>query len=187
MADELIDILSKEGFPTGEIKLKSEAHKKGLWHASAQIWIYTPNGEILIQKRTPNKDTYPNLWDISVAGHLSVGDSPINAAIREIEEEIGLVVSVEALRYLKTTKNSKLPNKTIIDNEFNHLYICCYSIELNKLKLQEDEVSDVKLLSIPAFKNELQANYSNFVPHGMEYYYFIIECITSALDAKQQP
>ena len=184
MADELIDILNSSGSFTGAVKLKSEAHKKGLWHASAQIWIYTPNGEILIQKRAPNKDTYPNLWDISVAGHLSAGDTSISAALREIEEEIGLVISAEALQLLKTIKNSKKPSKAITDNEFNYLFICCSPISTKQLKLQVEEVSEVKLLPIIDFENQLKNNYTSFVPHGMEYYSYILRSIKNALDAK---
>ena len=178
MADELVDILNTNGSLTGEIKLKSEAHKKGLWHASTQIWIYTPDNKVLIQKRTANKDTYPNLWDISVAGHLSAGDSPISASIREIQEEIGLNISAEALQFLKTIKNSKHPNKAIIDNEFNHLFLCYTAININELKLQPDEVAAVELLSINEFKKQLEVNYSKFVPHGLEYYNYIIDNIT---------
>ena len=184
MADELIDILTVSGSFKGEVKLKSEAHEKGLWHASAQIWLYTPNGEILIQKRAINKDTYPDLWDISVAGHLSAGDSPISAALREIKEEVGLVISAEALHFLKTIKNSKSPTKSIIDNEFNHLFICCTPIIIEHLKLQVEEVADVKLIEIADFKKLLENNYHEFVPHGTEYYTYIIRSIENALSVK---
>ena len=181
MADELIDILYENGISSGEIKLKSEAHKIGLWHASTHVWIYTPEGKILIQKRTPNKDTYPNLWDISVAGHLSAGDTPITASVREVEEEIGLVISAEALHYLKTNKNSKQPNSNIIDNEFNNIFICCASFKENDLKLQADEVAEIRLLSVSDLEKELKTNYSKYVPHGKEYYEFILKNISSAL------
>jgi len=186
MADELIDILTPKGLLSGCTKLKSEAHLKGLWHASAQIWLYTPQGDILIQKRTPNKDTYPNLWDISVAGHLSAGDTPRNAAVREIKEEIGINLNIKDLHHLKTIKNSKKPNERITDNEFNHLYICCTPIVIEKLKLQASEVADVKLISIKEFKKELKKNYFKFVPHGMDYYLYITDSITSALSVNKK-
>ncbi|WP_010179990.1 NUDIX hydrolase [Aquimarina agarilytica] len=177
MADELIDILTPNGTLTGEVKLKSEAHKKGLWHASVQIWIYTPDGKILIQKRAKNKDTYPNLWDISVAGHLTAGDSPIDAAIREIEEEIGYRVFKDNLIFLKTIKKSKQVSSSIIDNEFNYLYIVKLPIIISKLKLQIEEVAEVTLISISDFENQLKNHPNIFVPHGASYYNFIINTI----------
>ncbi len=181
MADELIDILKSNGNPSGEVKLKSEAHKKGLWHASVQIWIYTSNGQILIQKRAKNKDTYPNLWDISVAGHLTTGDTPIEAAIREIEEEIGYSVTIKNLFFLKTIKKSKKITDSIIDNEFNHLYVAELPITISQLKLQTEEVAEVKLISISKFENELKNKPKKYVPHGDNYYEFIINNIKQKL------
>ena len=49
--DELIDILTPEGKPTGKSALKSEAHQKGLYHATIHVWLYTNNKKILLQKR----------------------------------------------------------------------------------------------------------------------------------------
>ena len=170
MADELIDILTPVGEFFGKTALKSKAHKEGLWHASTQIWIYTPKGEILIQQRAACKDTYPNLWDISIAGHLSAGDNAISASIREINEEIGVSTSAEALQFLKTIKTSKQPSKKIQDNEFNHLFLCCMPVDLKKLQLQTEEVSDVKLIALEEFQDLLKNDPKNFVPHGVEYY-----------------
>ena len=75
MADEYIDILNDDGSDTGKIALKSEAHKKGLFHRSAHLWLYTSTGKVLVQQRAMNKDTFPGLWDISVAGHITAGET----------------------------------------------------------------------------------------------------------------
>ncbi len=174
MADELVDILNHKGELTGEVQLKSKAHESGLWHASAQVWICTPEGKILLQKRTLNKDTYPGLWDISVAGHLSVGDTKVSAALREIKEEIGLDLKEEDLIFLKTIKRQKKPNSTTIDNEFNHLFLVKYPIELSVLSLQQSEVAAVRLIDIESFKKELIQYKNTFVPHGDAYYSYII-------------
>ena len=181
MADELIDILNENGKLTGITELKSVAHKKGLWHASVQIWIYTPNGEVLLQKRASNKDTYPDLWDISVAGHLSAGDTPITAAIREIKEEIGIRINADQFVFLKRKKVAKRPSELIIDNEFNYLYLVNYPIKIKDLTLQNEEVAEVKLLSLLEFKNDLETNTNSYVPHGRKYYQYIIDCIQTNL------
>jgi len=105
--DEFVDVLTEEGEQTGEICYKTKAHQLGLWHASAQVWFVTSDNEVLLQKRALNKDTYPGLWDISVAGHLSAGDTPKQAAVREIKEEIGLQIEESQLCFLKLLKRSK--------------------------------------------------------------------------------
>jgi len=122
MQDELIDIIDKNGKPTGEIRLKSEVHKLGLYHASVHIWFYTLGGNILLQKRASDKDTYPDLWDISVAGHIGAGETPENAVIRETEEEIGLSITKADISFLKIFLAEKCPTLTIIDNEFHRSF-----------------------------------------------------------------
>ena len=88
--DEFIDILTAEGLPTGNTALKSEAHKKGWFHATAHIWFFTTDDQILLQKRALTKKVFPGIWDISVAGHIGAGEKILQGAKREILEEIGL-------------------------------------------------------------------------------------------------
>ena len=172
--DEYIDILSSEGKPIGEVRLKSEAHKKGLWHASAQIWIVDSNKNVLLQKRAKTKDSYPDLWDISVAGHLSANDTPILAAQREVKEEIGIDLAVEQFHFLKRIKRSKIPQKGFLDNEFNYLFVVNCDISIEALKLQKEEVAQVKLVPLKKFRKQLKETPELFVPHGKKYYEYII-------------
>lgn len=174
---EYIDILTEEGIATGKKLLKTEAHRLGLWHASAQIWIINSNKEVLIQKRAANKDSYPNLWDISVAGHLSAGDTPKQAAVREIAEEIGLKITAKELQFFKTIKKSKTPKSNFIDNEFNYLFGLKKDFELNEITLQKEEVAAVKWIKIKEFENQLQEIPEIYVPHGDKYYKYIISQI----------
>eukprot|EP00667_Euglena_gracilis_P020143 EG_transcript_21766 len=60
---------------TGFTKQRKDVHQNGDWHRSVHVWIYdTLNGTVLIQKRSPEKDTNPNRWDVSCAGHITAGD-----------------------------------------------------------------------------------------------------------------
>jgi len=173
--DEFVDVLTEEGEQTGEICYKTKAHQLGLWHASAQVWFVTSDNEVLLQKRALNKDTYPGLWDISVAGHLSAGDTPKQAAVREIKEEIGLQIEESQLCFLKLLKRSKIPKVGFLDNEFNFLFAVKQDIVIEDLKLQKEEVAEVKLISITDFKEQLKQNKDLFVSHGEEYYTYIIK------------
>jgi len=181
MTDELIDILNKNGKFTGEVQLKSEAHRLGLYHSSVHIWFYTTDGKVLLQKRAKNKDTYPDLWDISVAGHIASGESKENAALREIEEEIGLSIKKADLEFIGTHLSEKRPKPDLIDNEFHYLYLSKLAHSIDTLTLQEEEVSDIKLIPIKLFRNHLkdQKIIKNYVPHDPEYYHFILKEITN--------
>ncbi len=177
--DELIDILNSDGKKTGKTCMKSEAHQKGIYHASVHVWIYDNNGNILVQKRAMLKDTHPNHWDVSVAGHIVAGESPIVSAIREIKEEIGLEIKENNLKKIGYFKSVFIHNENLKDLEYHYTYLCNYPIDIEKLIPQEEEVAALKLLSLYDFKKEVIELNGDllFVPYGKEYYQFIINQI----------
>ncbi|GAL81499.1 putative Nudix hydrolase YfcD [Algibacter lectus] len=56
--DEYIDIVSENGDQTGKVALKSEAHKNGWFHNTIHLWLFTRQGEILLQQRSHKKAIY---------------------------------------------------------------------------------------------------------------------------------
>ena len=178
--DEYIELLDSNGTPNGKKCLKSIAHKNGYFHASVHIWIYTKSGEVLIQKRKHNKDTFPNLWDISVAGHISFGENHKTSALRETQEEIGLTTSTDSLIYLGTSEHKNIHlSKGIIDHELHHIYLTELNADFNDLTIQEEEVAAIKLIDIFQLEKELNdpSTKENYVPHGEKYYSRIFEAI----------
>jgi len=171
--DEYIEILNDKGEISGKVCKKSEAHKKGLFHASVHIWIIDQDKNVLIQKRASNKDVFPNLWDISVAGHISAGEQPEISAIREIEEEISLSVSKEELHYIGTSKKKVIHKHNLIDNELHHIYICSKKFEIESLKIQLEEVAKIKTIKLEQLIHEVSKEKNTFVPHGQDYYSFV--------------
>ncbi|MHA7060050.1 NUDIX hydrolase [Aquimarina sp. M1] len=185
MADELIDILDKNGKPTREVRLKSEAHQLGLYHSSVHIWLYTKEGNLLFQKRSNNKDTFPNLWDVSVAGHIGTGESAKESALREIQEEIGISVAQEDLEFIRTCLAKKRPRSDIFDNEFHHVFISELKVSLDELTLQKEEVSDIKLMPLAKLKQLIQNTELSkaYVPHGSTYFEFVLGAVLKKLKA----
>ena len=100
MSEEYVDLFDSDDRPLSRSVPKRQAHQQGLWHRSAHVWIYDRTGNILMQKRAQTKDTFPGLWDISVAGHISAGETPTEGALRELKEEIGLEVQPDQLELL---------------------------------------------------------------------------------------
>tara|TARA_R110002051_G_scaffold310482_1_gene383689 strand:+ start:2034 stop:2582 length:549 start_codon:yes stop_codon:yes gene_type:complete len=181
--DELIDILDSNGNLIDKTALKSEAHKNGWFHPTVHIWFYTKNQKILIQKRSNNKDTHPSLWDVSVAGHIGAGEQIEDAAIREVEEEIGLQISKQSLKKIGVFKSVQKHHKNLIDCEFHHTYIVELKTPLEKLTKQKSEVDDLQLVSLLQFSEELWglANTKKYVPHDTNYYKAVIEAIKKEL------
>lgn len=183
MMDERIDILDKDGNFTGETVMKSEAHRKGLFHNSIHIWFYTKDGRLLIQQRAENKDTHPLFWDVSVAGHVGAGEVIEESAIREAEEEIGVHISKRDLEKIGVFKSVHEHHDALIDCEYHHTYLCELKVPLESLKKQESEVEALALISLIQFSQETWglANPQKYVPYAGDYYKTIIKSIRKRL------
>ena len=179
--DELIEIWDESGAPTGKIALKSEAHKAGWYHPTVHIWPYTPSGKVLLQKRAPEKDTFPGLWDVSVAGHIHAEETPLEAALREVKEEIGLDLESGSLQFFGRFKSEQSHPGGILDREFHYVYLSELSVPLESLRPQQGEVSELELRSLLQFSEEVWglANPGRYVPHKREYYTAVIKAIKS--------
>ena len=80
-------------------KDKEQAYKEGLMLRSIQIFVYSPKRELFLQKRGKNKSRYPNYFCASVAGHVEPEENYQQAAIRELNEELGLK-KVDNLKFI---------------------------------------------------------------------------------------
>jgi isopentenyl-diphosphate Delta-isomerase len=178
--DELIDICDSKNNLTNVSKMKSEAHEKGLYHRSAHIWIYNSKGELLIQLRAKDKMIFPDMWDVSVAGHIGASEDPIISALREIKEEIGLSIEEKDLGFFKIIKE-EIKCNNLMENEFHYVYFLKFDGDINQLKLQEEELQSIKFVGLDELEQELKNNSNNYAPHG-KYWFDMIKCIRENLN-----
>lgn len=166
--EEYVDILEEEtGEKTGEIITKKEAHKTGKWHSSVHIWIVSEDKKkILLQKRCPDKNLFPNMWDISVGGHVSSREETLISAKRELSEELGLNPDNYKFEYVDVIKE-KFIDGEIVSNEFVTIYKIISDVSLKDITLQKEEVSEVRWFS----KKELNnlRDESKVIPHIEEF------------------
>lgn len=179
--DEYIDIVTKNGKPTGKSELKSIIHKKGYYHNTAHIWFYTNEGKILLSQRSAKKTICPLMWDVSVAGHIDADETVKQAAIRETKEEIGLEISENDLQKIGVFECFQSYDTGIIDNEFHHTFICELKVPISELIPQEEEVEALKLVALNDFKtliDTIENNNNHFVPSNKSYYKLVWQQIT---------
>ncbi|MCH3885029.1 NUDIX hydrolase [Tenacibaculum aquimarinum] len=178
--DELLNILTPEGEPTGKTALKSEAHKNGWFHATVHVWIFTSDKKILLQKRALTKKVFPGLWDISVAGHVAAGEETLTSAKREVFEEIGLQIDDEDLIKIGTRIHQISHPNGIQDNEHHHVFIAELKVPIEDLKIQKEEVDAIKLFDLSTLKNT--KNLENvLLPRFHDYYCFIFNQIINRI------
>jgi isopentenyldiphosphate isomerase len=98
--NEIIDIYDANlrRFGTAD---RLAAHLNGEWHQTFHLWIAssTAGGSLIFQLRSPSAKNYPNLLDITAAGHLQAGED-VEHGVREVTEELGIVLDFAALHPL---------------------------------------------------------------------------------------
>lgn len=153
---ELIDVVDENNNLTGKIEDKDIVHTKGMWHREVAAWIMNQNGEVLIQKRVATKKHDPNKWALT-AGHLDAGEELKNGIIREIKEELGIDVLPEKLELIMIEKNESLTNK-----RFSYRFFVFVDKSISDFILQEDEVADVKYITLEELKEIVKNQDPNF-------------------------
>jgi len=167
---EFFDVLDENGHKTGKIKERSEIHRDGDWHKSVDIWIINNKKELLLQRRAHEKESYPDLWEVSCSGHVDAEEKSINSALRELKEELGVHAEKEDLKFLFESKESHVTNNgKFINNEFKEVYLLELSWPIDKFKIKKDEVSDVKFIYFEKLEKLIQSTPDEFVPHGNVY------------------
>ena len=147
---EIFDITDDNGFPTGETVSRSDAHDNGIPHRTAHIWIVRKQGEsyqVLLQKRSANKDSFPSMYDTSSAGHIQAGDEPLESAQRELHEELGIRADEGDLSFagkFHISYEMEFHGKMFRDNEIAFVYVYEKPVDETKLVLQTEEVEEVR-------------------------------------------
>jgi isopentenyldiphosphate isomerase len=107
---EILEVVTMDDRVVGTAT-RSEIHAKGLIHRAVHIFVFNESGEIYVQRRSENKDRHPSKLDSSAAGHVDPGESYTDAAIRELDEELGLREPVEEI--LGVTARSETDNEHV--------------------------------------------------------------------------
>lgn len=137
---EKVDIYNKFREKTGNIKDRKEL-LNGEYRISTHIWIKDSKNRILIEKRSEKEDKFPGMW-AQVGGGVKTGDTSKNTVFKECKEELDYDVKEENLFYVGTY----IRTKDIVD-----VWMVNQDVNINELKFQKDEVSDVKLVSFEEF------------------------------------
>jgi isopentenyl-diphosphate delta-isomerase type 1 len=116
-ADEIFDVVNERDEVVGQ-RTRAEVHRLGLKHRAIHVLVFNRKGELFLQKRSMKKDTFPGAWDSSTSGHLDHGESYDACAVRELREEIGLMLDEPPRRLFKIEACPET------DQEFVWVYRC---------------------------------------------------------------
>jgi isopentenyldiphosphate isomerase len=167
---EYVDVVTSDGKETGTRVLRDEAHAQGLWHRTVHVWVRNRSGHLLFQRRSLAKESFPGKWDISAAGHIAAGDASVDAAVREMKEELGVAIDKTELRLLFTMKHGYVsPDGSFRDNEISDVYLCTRPVEEKELTPDPEELMGTAYYPVNEAKRLLKEKSDLFVPHREEY------------------
>ncbi len=152
---ELFDVRDEAGHPTGTVRERTLVHRDGDLHGTAHIWVVRPNGkgghDLLLQKRSAGKDSYPGCYDISAAGHLHAGEGFEETALRELSEELGIRAEAGDLAFAgwhKGYMEDVFYGRKFKDHEISAVYVYDQPVEAEGLRLQMEEVEAVRWMDL---------------------------------------
>jgi len=88
--EEHLEIVNYKGEVIGHAS-RSEIHgNPSMMHRVVHVLVFNSRGELLLQKRSQNKDVAPGKWDTSVGGHVAIGENLVSSSRREMYEELGV-------------------------------------------------------------------------------------------------
>lgn len=176
MKKEWLDVVDENGNPTGEVVERSAAHTQGILHRTSHVWVmreHKGETEVLLQKRSDDKDSHPGCYDISSAGHIPAGKDYVESAVRELKEELGLCVLPEELIYCGQRRvhwEDCFHGKKFIDEQVSNVYCMWRDVQPEELRLQKSEVSEVRWICLKLCKEGVkQHSFPNcIVPEELE-------------------
>ena len=98
------------------------------------VFVLNNQGQVLLQKRSANKKYFPNTWALCT-GHVENGETPKEAALRELNEELGVSVS---LKQIFSFSFGKFDSQNIY-----FFYVIC-NLPVDEFSIQEEELSEVQ-------------------------------------------
>jgi isopentenyldiphosphate isomerase len=142
---ELFDVVTPLGVPTGRSKPRWQVHRDGDWHRAIHLWICGVEHGVPfldVQRRGLEKDTWPGRLDATVAGHLGTGED-IEAALREVDEEVGLTITMQDLLHAGTHVSVNDLSESRRDREFQEILLARMDQPLTDYRPNRDEVDGI--------------------------------------------
>ncbi len=165
---ELLDVYTEDDQKQIGIADRNVVHYYNLWHKEVACWIINEKNEVLLQRRSANKKQCPNMLSIT-AGHLELGEKPLEAVMREVAEEVGIDdVKKKDYIYLDTFKVQNNNNY-----HYKYVYLLKTKRKIEDFIMQKSEVSELFYVSLDNLKEMINEN-PNEITFSKQFYTSII-------------
>lgn len=160
--EEWLDKVDENGEPIGEQVERETAHREGIRHRTAHVWLARKKEgtvQVLLQKRSRNKDSHPGCYDMSSGGHIPAGVDYLPSALRELKEELGVEATEEELVYCgirRFFRRDFFHGRPFLDHQVSKVYLLWQDPE--RFMLQETEVEEVLWMDFAECQRQVRQN-----------------------------
>lgn len=150
---------------------RGHAHKTGAWHRAIGLWLFTDDLQLVVQRRSLNKDTHPGKWQISVAGHVTSGMSVQETVLNEAKEELGIDLKLSDIEFVGVSARSERGHTERFgdfwDCEYKFLYIC--KIPRRNFDFNPFEISEYAYMEMQEVFHRFETKDPDFTPMSEKY------------------
>ena len=152
MAEEFFDVVDEQDRVLGRAP-RSVVHRHHLLHRAVHIFLFNSAGNLLLQMRSERKDEYPLCYTSSASGHLGAGESYDEAAPRELQEELGVLVPLKRLAKFSASPQTAYEHTVLYE---------AHSDEA--VRFDPDEIAAVSFHPLPEIAEMLRTSPQQFSP-----------------------
>lgn len=135
---------------------KMNAHENGILHRAFSVFLFNDKGEMLLQKRASGKYHSPNQWTNAVCSHPKIDETYLKGAQRRLNEELGITADLtEKFSFIYKAD----VGQNLWEHELDHVFTGNYE---GNFALNEEEVSEVRYISMQQLDEEMNANPEKF-------------------------
>ena len=148
---EYFDLFSEEGHPLNKVAMRGAPLSPGEFFKVVHVWIQHPDGKYLIQQRNKTSDPIPHQWAIT-SGIPNIKETPVEAAIRETKEELGIQIDKAAIQFkarLLTTHGKY--------NTITYVYHVKQAFNLSEINVLDSEVKAVRYETMETILSMVEA------------------------------
>lgn len=155
-----VDIVDSDNNPTGEVLPLKIANKRKLFHRGANVVLLTPDNHIYAQKRSKKQFFMPSYIDVTLGGSCDPGETPEQAAVREMFEETGIRVAQKDLQFIDCHREFVWrPSRRTHSCVFSYTYAVRLTEDYPDFVIQKEEADSMRRITLPQFKRLVKRGY----------------------------